>query len=425
MELNIRDNPKYCNEPGCNNLALTLADHCFEHFPDKREYLIRLKKWSEEQNGNLERFILIGIDLAEYPEFRDIFQTANLKETALVNANLEEANLRGVNFEQAYLTSANLRRAKLWDANFRRAALTNADLTQAFIINADLREANLAKAILEKAAVSFSNLKEADFLYADLKEAHFYNSNLSGASFVLADLTGAKFYGDTSLAEADLSQAKLTDVKGLTEESFTRGRGTLGGYVIGKKERQEPRRYKETYLNIKKYFLEAGRYNEASWSAYREKVLERINILPECFVNYSQLRLRGERGLPLVAAFVTGLLRTAVFLPRVILSLIVSAISGYGEKPERVIISAIAIIFLFSLFFFKSGLVISAPDGGIVTSFGDNLYFSTITFTTIGYGDLHPQDIPAARTAASIEGLIGVFMIALFVWTIARRYSGR
>lgn len=47
------------------------------------------------------------------------------------------------------------------------------------------------------------------------------------------------------------------------------------------------------------------------------------------------------------------------------------------------------------------------------------LYFSFVTFTTLGYGDLHPVGI--TKTFATIEAFTGVFMLALFVLTMGRK----
>jgi hypothetical protein len=44
-----------------------------------------------------------------------------------------------------------------------------------------------------------------------------------------------------------------------------------------------------------------------------------------------------------------------------------------------------------------------------------------ITFTTVGYGDIHPYSI-WARRFAMVEAALGVFMMAFFVATFARRF---
>ncbi len=49
-------------------------------------------------------------------------------------------------------------------------------------------------------------------------------------------------------------------------------------------------------------------------------------------------------------------------------------------------------------------------------------YFSMITFTTIGYGDIHPTGF--VQILAGIEGFIGIFLNSVFVVTLAKRILG-
>ena len=68
-------------------------------------------------------------------------------------------------------------------------------------------------------------------------------------------------------------------------------------------------------------------------------------------------------------------------------------------------------IIAFALHHKSAGLI--GRLGPVEPSFGDALYFSVTTFTTLGYGDLQP--IPAMRLATSIEALAGMISMALFV----------
>ena len=52
------------------------------------------------------------------------------------------------------------------------------------------------------------------------------------------------------------------------------------------------------------------------------------------------------------------------------------------------------------------------------------LYFSFVTFTTLGYGDLAPC-APFSRFLASLEAFSGVFIMGLFVTANVRKLSGR
>ena len=57
----------------------------------------------------------------------------------------------------------------------------------------------------------------------------------------------------------------------------------------------------------------------------------------------------------------------------------------------------------------------------------DNYYFSVVTFTTLGFGDLYPNstqsflNIPWFRVAAALEALFGAFLMALFVVVASKR----
>lgn len=51
----------------------------------------------------------------------------------------------------------------------------------------------------------------------------------------------------------------------------------------------------------------------------------------------------------------------------------------------------------------------------------DCLHFSTVTFTTVGYGDITPLGV--ARLLAGSEAILGTALMALFIVSLARKYE--
>ena len=95
---------------------------------------------------------------------------------------------------------------------------------------------------------------------------------------------------------------------------------------------------------------------------------------------------------------------------------------GYGERPVRVLVASALIIFFCALLYTQDGALIYR-EGPAKPSFLQSLYFSTITFTTLGYGDLYPSPHGFCRQLAMAEAVAGGCLIALFVVCLAKRFS--
>ena len=95
---------------------------------------------------------------------------------------------------------------------------------------------------------------------------------------------------------------------------------------------------------------------------------------------------------------------------------------GYGVKPWRTAAWAVAIVLIFTPFYFWRGgikrLKEKNEDEKQDVSLCDAFYFSMTTFTTLGYGDLYPAD-RYRMVAVMIEGLVGWLILALFLVTLA------
>jgi hypothetical protein len=99
---------------------------------------------------------------------------------------------------------------------------------------------------------------------------------------------------------------------------------------------------------------------------------------------------------------------------------------GYGERPVRVLIAS-AIVILACGIFYASPCAIVASRSAMEAEqlqFMDGLYFSTITFTTLGFGDMYPAGSHLfTRCVAMFEAISGACLMALFVVSLSKRYS--
>jgi len=100
---------------------------------------------------------------------------------------------------------------------------------------------------------------------------------------------------------------------------------------------------------------------------------------------------------------------------------IYKVLSNYGEAPSRVAIWAAAIIVLCAVVYSWAGVCSSASPEP-VNSLLVSLYYSVVTFTTLGYGDFSPNS-GFTRFISATEAVAGLLLTSLFMVTVVRKYS--
>jgi len=123
----------------------------------------------------------------------------------LINADLIGRDLRGIN-----LSGRDLRGAKFFKADLRGAILQDCNLEEAEFSGANLEGANLEAV----------NAKRAGFGMAQMKNCSLFRANLEGATLTQADLNAANLHSanlshsrlrESQLCNANLSEANLKD----------------------------------------------------------------------------------------------------------------------------------------------------------------------------------------------------------------------
>jgi uncharacterized protein YjbI with pentapeptide repeats len=129
----------------------------------------------------------------ENPEASIDFKRANLRHYQLENANLAGADLTEAELSFALLKNANLVFANMDHAVISFANLEGANLSAANLQNAYLEDANFNKAILTGASIKNATLSNSNFKSAYLIDAHLEGTNLTAVNFDNANLSSVRF----------------------------------------------------------------------------------------------------------------------------------------------------------------------------------------------------------------------------------------
>jgi len=386
--------------------------------PLTREDVLRLIK---ENGGKAQGLDLSGkvfedgIDLRKLARSGISLSGIILKKADLRNAHLELDDLEGAHLEGADLRGAHLEKAHLWGAYLGKAHLEGANLEGAYLVYADLEAADLERANLEGAYLVDAHLEGTDLERANLEgadlrdthlekahlwgaylgKAHLWRAHLEGADLRNAHLEGADLR-NAHLEAADLRDAHLEAAHLGDTEFFSDTRlenVDWGNYILGEEGEQSFLQAADTYRRLKMWYAKAGMYDIAGKFFFREMTAKGKAL--KWWPN------------PMPRAW----------------SRLLSVICGYGEKPWRVVMWGISVVFgLALLYFFLRGV---APHTLTVQAFLDSLYYSAISFTALGYSPWFSTSSVRgwAQGVGAAEAIIGVFLIALFLATFVRKMT--
>ena len=299
----------------------------------------------------------------------------------LSDTKLEGRNLSGIDF-----SSADFYESTLSSANLKHTKLVKADLA-----GADLSSAGLYKAVLTSATASAANLQGADLTEADLTDADLRGANLVGANLTGADLRGA------NLSNADLRDASLAGAN-VTGASFRTARiegANVTGIVYG--------RFKDMrrcYLGIRgldSVYGNALFVRDAKDQDYIDTLESSISAMPDGYKKSIESILFKAWGL-----FDHGrsLLKVGIY------AFLIATIYG--------------IIYSFDMWFSWGMMDYSNSAQSWFTTF----YYSMVTYTTLGYGDVTAENIFGEILVIS-EVVLGYFTLGLLLSIIANTIARR
>jgi uncharacterized protein YjbI with pentapeptide repeats len=401
------------------------------------------------------------------------FPDADLQRAQFPDAYLHYAQFPDADLHYAQFPDANLYEAQFPDADLPNAQFPDAYLRDAQFPDANLRRAQFPDAYLHSAQFPESNLRRADLTRADARRADFTPdddtdpTNLEDAVLRETDLRGADLSG-TRLYQTDLTDARINRKTTFDDTTVYERNPELSGWfrdttdaygaaawVHRRLERlhesaaasEEARRY-----HIRKQEAERAGHKRRALGRLREVLLgddsdsgddadtdddsdsEDDADTDDDSDSEDDADDPNPPTTPLVSAY------------RYLSLSLMYHLSKHGESLQRIGWRATQIILVAGVLYPLAGGIASdstntthefparaylaadtVPEalsvlGGSLGEFLWGLYFSVITFTTIGYGDLYPVGT-AAKVLVGVESLSGAVLVALFVFVLGRRVA--
>lgn len=271
----------------------------------------------------------------------------------------------------------------------------------------------------------FSELNEAELDKADLTDATFTKAKLRRADFESALLSRATLIG-ADLRGAQLNGAVLGDVRIDEDTQF-----------LGHPDDESDSPHTFSAIRSRSRCVYDPDYEEGdeevdvgkAKSVYRalEELAGRAarpRLQSQCFVRRQDLQKDGyKQDMKQAESLQIGLIAGA----RYIRAKVARATLLYGESPWRIIGGSVGFIILAALLYPLGEWL--RPVGTEPITYSriaenpelllESLYFSTLTFTTLGMGDYEPMGF--GQVLATLNTALGAVLIALLVFVLGRR----
>jgi uncharacterized protein YjbI with pentapeptide repeats len=331
------------------------------------------------------------------PDVAINLESADLNSLNLEWINLADANLEGADLSCTCLNQATLVRAKLHRANFAHASLDHANLA-----HAHLDRANFAFASLEEAMMPYAHLAETNFGAANLRnlraeDAHFKHANLSYTNLQNAVLACSDF-NHANLMGANLEGANMTAVN-LESANVSLVKFDRNIFFRTVREaRCRPRKLWRRRLDL----LLGTTMRCKGIHAYASFGSQRFKLF-----------LQDQDYLEELLETPVGRLKCYVWW----LS------SDCGRSLLRWAAWSVGIAFLYATIYWCLGPDLFHTEY-LPFSFNTTFYYSVVTFTTLGFGDIVPRSHLAAYLVIS-EVTCGYIMLGGLISIFAGKLSRR
>lgn len=323
----------------------------------------------------------------------------NLKGLKLTDLDLSDLDLAGFDFSDCEMSRCNLSGSKCLGADFSGAVLYKATLDGAEFLGATFRGANLSGCSAAKAGFGMSIITSANFFDARMEDATFVEAQVRHSDLRATKLARSRFYG-ADLEQSDFSQADMESVD--LRETNVEGAVFLNASMKGCQLR------------------DMRSYMRANWIGadireidFSGAYLVRRHVIDENFLHEFRHQDNLHKALYWIWNVTSNcgrsMTRWGLFLA---INILLFAVIYWGMDtwmpPGEPLASHLKNI----------------GEGGLPGGFIPYLYYSVVTFTTLGYGDVAPQTI-AGQIVLIIHISIGYLGLGALLSILATKFATR
>jgi uncharacterized protein YjbI with pentapeptide repeats len=325
------------------------------------------------------------------------FEGTNLIQADLLRSNMVSAHLLGANLERAFIKEAKLGGSTLTDANLERTNLSFIDLSEAYLGNCNLKGAELLDANLKKANISSSCLINASLYNANCEDTIFEGSDLKSTNFIKCNLIDANFRnvivdGETLIDDCFISKGTDFNNVGLDNMRISQELKQLLQYNIRRTNWQHWYKGRKLAAFPKKLSSRSFKI----WSIKSKALIMFYQLLTFPIRVFWHMSDYGKStGRIIIWFFVLAFLFAACYI-HLDYGYNIEVVSNLSVEPHT------PLWHYFLLVFFRA------------------LYFSIVTMTTLGFGDMyaHEESI-LGHVLLIFQVLLGYIMLAALVTRFA------
>lgn len=371
-----------------------------------------------------------------YTTFRDAsisksdFTGSNAQIISVVNSTISNSD-----FSSA-LVGGDFRGSDIFDSDFSNSEKGSVDFTGARLTNVDFSNSYIPLGVFRitnAAYCDFSNcdMGGCDFSFSMFVGTNFNNVDFRDCSAMSTDFEGSDFTG-SSITQSDF---RSSDIYRCSFQNVQVDRSTrFGGHYFNAVR---------PMIDINKFASLNSPWNHKfeNWGGEDSKKLveKRIWVLRSLqdLMNRNSLTSKSRRFYLARKDSQRELAWVSKDRLNWIFQSSLKYLMGYGENPYFVIWWSVVSILVFSWIYTVNGGVEGVElkhvtidllftkftaHNELLLNYLENMYFSGMTFSSLGYGDLQPSTW-TVRIFATIQSLLGALLTALFVFVLGRRSS--